>query len=203
MAMQTGGLPGVYRAVEYLQSTGTQYIDSGIECTSDLSVNFKALYTTNDNAAICGGIGLKDDPIYFRHHCSPFGTNFKYWLQQDSSSTSSITVLDVGSINTIYEVSIDAITGRWSVNGISRSITPLGNGMTTGKSYGIFARIASTGDLQSKPSRFYYFDFFRNGKCVGHFIPCVRKSDNKPGMYDTVSKAFFTNAGTGEFIVPA
>ena len=38
---------------------------------------------------------------------------------------------------------------------------------------------------------------------VRNFIPCIRKSDNKPGMYDTVSKTFYTNAGTGEFIVPA
>lgn len=30
-------------------------------------------------------------------------------------------------------------------------------------------------------------------------IPCVRRADNKPGMWDTVSKQFFANAGTGEF----
>ena len=33
-----------------------------------------------------------------------------------------------------------------------------------------------------------------------NLIPCLRKSDNKPGMYDTVSGEFFTNQGTGEFI---
>ena len=34
-----------------------------------------------------------------------------------------------------------------------------------------------------------------------YFIPCYRKSDSEPGMYDLVSKMFFTNAGTGEFLV--
>jgi hypothetical protein len=31
------------------------------------------------------------------------------------------------------------------------------------------------------------------------FIPCYRKTDNKPGMFDLVSEQFFTNSGTGEF----
>ena len=31
-------------------------------------------------------------------------------------------------------------------------------------------------------------------------IPCYRKSDNKPGLYDTVTKEFYTNQGTGEFL---
>lgn len=31
-------------------------------------------------------------------------------------------------------------------------------------------------------------------------IPCYRKSDSKPGMYDIVSGYFYTNLGTGEFL---
>jgi len=32
-----------------------------------------------------------------------------------------------------------------------------------------------------------------------HFYPCYRKSDNVIGMYDTVTKAFFVNSGSGTF----
>ena len=32
-------------------------------------------------------------------------------------------------------------------------------------------------------------------------IPCYRISDNKTGMYDVVSQTFFTNNGTGEFVI--
>lgn len=31
-------------------------------------------------------------------------------------------------------------------------------------------------------------------------IPCYRKSDSKPGMYDIVSGYFYTNLGTGDFL---
>lgn len=34
---------------------------------------------------------------------------------------------------------------------------------------------------------------------VGNFVPCYRKSDGEIGMYDTVSQAFFTNAGSSSF----
>lgn len=37
------------------------------------------------------------------------------------------------------------------------------------------------------------------GEEVFNLIPCYRKSDNVIGMYDLVSKVFFTNEGTGTF----
>jgi hypothetical protein len=44
-------------------------------------------------------------------------------------------------------------------------------------------------------------NFYINGIPVRHFIPCYRKSDNKPGLYDTINNTFYTNAGSGEFIL--
>lgn len=39
------------------------------------------------------------------------------------------------------------------------------------------------------------------GEPVRSLVPCYRKSDNKPGMYDLVNGVFYTNAGSGEFAV--
>jgi hypothetical protein len=41
-----------------------------------------------------------------------------------------------------------------------------------------------------------------NSILVRNYIPCYRKSDNKPGLYDLVNGVFYTNAGTGEFKYP-
>ena len=57
--------------------------------------------------------------------------------------------------------------------------------------------------LNGIPVKTYSSKMIKNGVVVQNLIPCVRKSDSKPGMYDTVSKTFYTNSGTGEFIVPA
>lgn len=58
------------------------------------------------------------------------------------------------------------------------------------------------GRTKSKGMRIYICKLYDGNAMIGNFVPCVRKSDSKPGMYDTVSKTFYTNAGTGEFIVP-
>lgn len=39
-----------------------------------------------------------------------------------------------------------------------------------------------------------------NNELVRKFIPCVRNEDNKIGMYDYITKNFYTNQGTGEFL---
>lgn len=38
-----------------------------------------------------------------------------------------------------------------------------------------------------------------NGNYLANYVPCYRKSDGEIGMYDTVSKMFFTSANTGRF----
>lgn len=47
--------------------------------------------------------------------------------------------------------------------------------------------------------RLYYFYFNQDGTDVFNMVPCYRKADGEIGMYDLVSKTFFTNAGTGTF----
>lgn len=62
----------------------------------------------------------------------------------------------------------------------------------------------ANGTSQDKAiARIYSFVIEDNNGIQMNLIPCVRKSDNKPGMYDKVSGAFLTNQGTGEFIIPS
>ena len=191
-------LPSAYQEVEWIEGDGGQYIDSGIECTGELAVDFKVYYENIDNLAVCGGIDNTNSPFYFRHHFSPTSTTkVAYWAQYNKNNSPSVNVAVSKGIHTIY---IDPLNGIYIVDGIQGTFTPIESGKTTGKSYGIFGRIGNTGTIHSKPSRFYYFKFYKNDQMMGSFIPCYRKSDNEIGMYDTVSKTFYTNAGTGTFL---
>lgn len=193
-------LPSTYRAVEYLQSDGSQWFDSGVECTSDLDVDFKAKCLTDVNAAMCGGINTTSNPIYFRHHFSPATGTFSYWLQNNSTAVPSI-IYETDPTG-IFTLKINAPGGRSLINETQLiTFTPVSS-KTTGQGYGIFARISNTGATQSRPSRIYWFKLSRNFSLLRNFIPCVRMADSKPGMYDTVTETFYTNAGTGEFTVP-
>lgn len=47
--------------------------------------------------------------------------------------------------------------------------------------------------------RLYGCKLFTGQTLVRNFIPCIRKSDNEPGLYDTINNIFYTNQGTGKF----
>ena len=49
--------------------------------------------------------------------------------------------------------------------------------------------------------KIYEYKAYNQDTVVQHLIPCYRKSDNVAGMYDTVNNVFYTNQGTGTFIV--
>ena len=117
MLTEDSGLPAEYLQVEYLEGTGTQYIDSGIECTGDLSVEFKFRVPESLNSAICGGIDLNTgiSGVYFRHHCTP-DLKALYWIQNNSGGA-SVTLSQNMTVNTDYAVKIDAVNGVATVNG--------------------------------------------------------------------------------------
>ena len=48
----------------------------------------------------------------------------------------------------------------------------------------------------------YRLTIKENDVIVRDYIPCYRKSDSKPGLYDIVNKQFYTNASSGEFSFP-
>ena len=49
------------------------------------------------------------------------------------------------------------------------------------------------------PMKIYRFKLYDSEDLIRNFIPCYRRSDNKPGLYDLVTSEFYTNQGTGEF----
>lgn len=188
--------------VEYIASDGGQYIDSGIECTGDLSVELRAYWTNTDNTAICGGIKNISGSTYFRHHMSPrWSTNQNlYWYQSSSATTPSIQT-NMGSANAWHTFKLNADTGDWDLNlgAKTGTVTPLSGSVTTGKNYGIFARISSDGSLQSKPSRFDWIKLSRGGVLLRDFI-AVRVGTTGY-LYDRISGQLFGNDGTGDFTV--
>lgn len=49
--------------------------------------------------------------------------------------------------------------------------------------------------------RFEFLRLYDSNGDVAHFIPCYRKTDKVPGMYDIVRRQFFVNSGSGSFTV--
>ena len=183
MATRASGglLPAEYQRVEYLKSTGSQYI------------KLTDLFLTNKQfELVCQSDYVNDTTVIFG-----YGAGGGYWFGTVGGrysitvhSWTNVAITDKVTVFITY--SSNYISVNIGNDALSRSFSGSPRALTLFSGQGSSAWYPASVKVYSLKS-----DGFIN------LIPCVRKSDNKPGMYDTVSKTFYTNAGSGEFIVPA
>ena len=203
LLMQLGGItqvPAGYTQLKYLESTGTQWIDTGMKIGPSENISVKFAYTTNDERRWFGAIQNNDyrSPGFFFTYISGVPRSVTIYTNNSSSygyaTTRSLELNQAytlkwhGSPFTNPEI-IPSVA--WYSNNIKQKYfyTPTNN------SY-LFTANSNTTITTTRPMRIYHFEV--KGKI--NFIPARRNSDGVLGMYDTVSNTFFTNAGTGEFI---
>ena len=184
--------------IEYLRGTGTQYIDSGIECTGDLSVKCMCRMNADNNAAMLGGIYNYGSTL-FRHHLTANNIQF-YWLQNDKIDSASIKYR-TSIVNTWVTIDIDASSGTYNINGTTGTFTPVSGSITAHANYGIFARLSGNVATQIRTGNndIAYIQLSRNGVLLGDYIPV--RVGQVGYLYDKVSGQLFGNAGTGDFIL--
>ncbi|MBR0428202.1 MAG: hypothetical protein IJK18_08410 [Clostridia bacterium] len=190
-------LPDAYQQVEYLESTGTQYINTGVSYANDLLVKDKVLYTVLDEE-------LSTRTIY---RISGVSATL-YWGVGKRGNTSiwtwcagSVTSVPVQT-HTKYNLEINMSTNEVYANGDlvgSRTTTSTGSG----NMYLFASKNATKDEVNSfeYDIRRYRTEFYKSGILIRNFVPCYRKADNEAGMYDTVNGVFYTNEGTGDFVV--
>lgn len=184
-----------YKQLEYLESTGTQYIDTGIEVGEFMpSIRIK-FRSTNYGV---GYIGVHNN-----------GSRQLYISKKDENTVTlldyqrNITEVSIQQVLEWDEVFVDRITKTLTVNGmtypINGSFSWVMSNPTNIALFGVM--VYSKGVAKcSKVSIAYCEMYDQNMNLIRNFIPCVRKSDNVVGMYDLVTEAFFENQGTGEFL---
>ena len=183
----TQELPDIYQEVEFIQSSGTQYIISDYVHKQDDYIEIKLAITASGDKACFGAyetvggvaaqceLGILNSEL--RGNTAPTGSGYPY---------------TVGTIYTVINQS-----GRWECNGTQFGFTINNNG--TLKDF-IFARNYSD-PTNYKPAsmKLYSLHIKQGGVLAYNFVPCYRKSDGVIGLYETVKQKFFTNSGTGTF----
>lgn len=199
---EKGGLPSGYRRVEYLESTygGGQYINTGWTDNSPTTgVYIKAQITANIGADFCvAGVLIPNRSLLF--NMLKFGSSYKNsGVGLDGSTLVPVTASDIcehwvnflndnkkriviNSVEQVYENMPENIS---TTNNFSYIL--FGAHYTTPQPYGL------------GPYRIYEFKMSKGTDIVIDLIPCL-DNDDRPCMYDTVSKQTFYNAGTGEFL---
>ena len=179
-----------YQEVEYIESTGTQYIDTGFIPNQDTSIEL-SLYTSQ--------LGAQD----FLGTSSSSG-GYVYGLYDGYSSTWDNYNDDIpiynGHISGTLLISKakekTTITGDYNTN-----YTHGNTSFIAAHSLYLFARwTSSSGAYRPASMKCYSFKIWDNNTLVRNFIPVYRKSDGEVGLYDTVNNEFYRNIGTGVFI---
>ena len=191
-------LPGEYQEVEWIESTGTQWINTRIPI--DVFVNPNVTWilrfslTNATRTQILGGANSNKKQIVV----------ISNRLRADWANASDPYFSAILSTNTVYTISqrngiYEFIDGSGNIE--SFTITKWNGGSYP---FVLFAKSTNEEGTAVETStraymRLYSFTIFGDTE-IANFIPCYRKSDSEIGMYDTVSKTFYTNAGTGAFL---
>lgn len=197
-------LPDEYTKVDYIASTGTQYIDTNI--------------IPRSNSLIYRWEGRDDDPSGYT---SLFSS--EYAVGGDHSNRDFGGVLHGNNTGRAIYVgkttgmsigysSTDGLFHRWSVSINSdhtvylvKDGTKLSTYNWTGElnrynSIALFCNHTTSSFSQKASVAYKYFKIKDEAGLLFYGIPARRNSDQVLGMYDLVTEQFFTNSGTGTFV---
>lgn len=182
-------IPTAYQEVEYIQSSGSQYIDTTVSggSSSAYEIKFNPLGTTA-TAYEQYFAGARN--AFPKLHCNSS-------TQTIFCSTSGNDAFLAHLANVDMVVSYDGAEVYLDGNQVVATTSTGWGNMT----WYVFN---AHGESQYKSSmRLYYLKMYKDGSLVRDFSPCYRVSDNIAGLWDRVGKTFYTNIGTGSFVVGA
>lgn len=200
-------LPAEYQGVEYLQSSGTQYINTNltIPANTNDTVKYELKYSdasVNGNAIIFGAGTAPYAPSLFLNTTSVYsGVNIGYAVSDSTSLFMSYYTSGEFSFDLNFATKRATVVRNGTTIFSNRDISSIQTVPTNKITY-LFA-LNKNGTASEMPTavKLYYWRASINGTTMRDMVPCYRKSDSVAGMYDLVNNQFYTNQGTGTFIV--
>lgn len=193
----TSGLPAGYTRVEYLESTGTQYIKTTL-IPEGLNTNIQFEITTRKQTTIFG---------YYKDESE----RYQIWTRLNGNGTGiDVDIVSAGSsgratkydnpLGYIADVEVNAGEGFILIGSTKKNVDRLATGFSSGaKDFGIFAQ----GATPSTPSqtRIYFIRCWRQGEDGHEWQPALDRTGT-PCLYDLVTRKPYYNSGTGDFLYP-
>ena len=188
-------LPSGYKQLEYIQSTGTQYIDTGVTPNQDTALAGSFMVKSTANAA--AGTGF-----------IPYGAAYTYNSQAFELYTTSgqFEINYDGQVNFIGTVQMDQKIHVNHDKNIVSIILQDGTSVNTAFTYQNFTApytltlfAINRGSAVCGLLRLYSCQIYDNGTLVRDFIPCKNDS-NEIGLFDISQVVFHGNNGTGSFV---
>lgn len=180
-----------YTELNYIEGTGTQYINTGVktkqslrvECTFSGNKMVTLLFGGRKSAAadsLTWGYNNKDSAY------SGFGSN---------TQKNNITV------NTIDDKKHTVVLSNevYTIDGVNQSLPNRGIFKEFYNIYLFTWNTSDAADGRRFKGKVYDFKIYDNDVLIQHLVPTL-DSKNTPCMYDKVTQKFYYNNGTGDFL---
>lgn len=199
-------VPSGYKEIEYIESpsTGTgsgdsvdgaAFINTGLGWNyTTIKIDLGIMFLSNSYSGI---VASQDSPQTMLHRQT--SNNFRLqWPGLSGGSNYGSGYQTNVMYNLILEVSDNG--SLFSVDGNTLVSTTTHNAVSKNSVFPLLAEYWNGRYRYTTQGRIYSAKIWIDGVLVRDFAPCYRESDSVVGLWDVVSKAFFTSAGTGAFI---
>ena len=175
-----------YTPIEYLESTGTQWIDTGIVAKSGLNTKIKlSIKDATSGCALGTNSGGQFHPAFW------YGGHWDSIVGTPDQKGGNV----IPDAEYITEFNSNENGFQFYVDGVLKN-----SGTATHDKIGnlwMFRRSGSNNFAMR--GKIFYVQIYDNNTLVRDFIP-VLDQDGVPCMYDRVTNICFYNSGTGDFI---
>lgn len=186
-------LPKGYTELEYIESTGTQYIDTGFKPNRDTRIDLSAVAFSTDSAAdgvgfIPYGSGVSYTSNAFECYTAEGQLEFNY-----ANIYAFIGSAVAGSVyNISHNKNVVTVSGA-----VSGSYTFPYTSISPPYTMTLFA-LHRASILVGGAMRLYSCQIYDNGTLIRDFLPCINAS-GAVGLWDAVNGVFYSNSGSGVF----
>lgn len=182
----TSRLPTGYTELSYIETTGTQYIDTKYKPnnSSRVVMDFEATNTLRHIFGSRTAFKNKGFLLYWQ-------TNNDFCVQI-SNSTYNGGTFDVNGRHVV-----DMSASEFKIDNISKATYTVSAFQTEYNLY--LASCPNSNESENMTGKIYSTQIYDNGVLIRDLVPCI-SNINGIGMYDIVNKVFYGNAGTGVFV---
>ena len=179
-------LPAGYTQQTYIESDGTQYINTGIYPDKNTKITMDIQPLSEDVAAFFGA--RTEDAVEGSQSFSVWMINGYYRVDYGDGKT----MVSTGS--PLSRVTVTLKNGSYSIGSASGTLAGADINpsnplllLTTWDIYG------EAPDTRMMRARIYSCKIWGGtaGSLMRDYVPCKRNSDNEPGLYDTVGRQFY------------
>ena len=200
-----------YYRLDYIQSTGNQYINTGFnlgQFSSTRGYRFEAdvlFPTLPSTAQYYISVVYSSDLAYTFNLLYKTTANYLRYYYRGGASSNILAA----QTDTKYHFEGSFFAGT---NGQNMTITDgVNSGSASGNATGmtistplfVFGRNNNGTAVRASAMRLYYFKIWRTVSgvetLIRDFVPALRKSDNMTGLYDVQNERFYARSGSGQF----